>query len=429
MKSKYVSIGYSAGAIGMIEAIRQYDKKSKILALTRENFTVYGRPAIVDYAMGKIGDEGIAYRGLDYSELRGVDTLLGKEVIKIKPGDHTVEISGGKTVEYEKLLLNMGGRPISPPIPGKELSGVMYFFNLDDARGMRRMVLEKGAKRAVVIGGGLIGLKATEALSHLGVKVSIVELAPAILTRGLDPVGSEMMTKKLCDFGVDVYTANEVAEIAGDKKVRSVRLKNGEIIDTDLVFISIGVIPDAKLAEDCGVKTSNGIEVDRKMRTSQKDIYSAGDVAKGYNFVSKDNMVIAIWPVARKMGYFAGLSMMGIDCEYDGSIPMNSLYFDDLYTISFGETNPSDYSSYEVMEKFYDERTYRKIFIKDGLIAGAVFVGDISRSGVVKGLIYEKIPVASYKDKLLDKDFSFIHAPKKYRDLIYTFPFKDLEAK
>ncbi len=430
MKTKYLSIGYSAGAIGMIEAIRQYDKKSKILALTKENFTAYGRPAIVDYAMGKIGDDGIAYKGKDYSEYRGVEAMLGREALKINPGLHTVEISGGKTVEYEKLLLNMGGKPISPPIPGKNLPGVMYFFSIDDARKMRKMVIEERAKRAVVIGGGLIGLKATEALSHLGVKVSIVELAPVILSRGLDPVGSDLMTKKLCEFGVDIYTKDEVVEITGDKKVRKVRLKSGLTIDTDLVFISIGVTPDTLLAENCGVKASKGIEVDRKMKTNIEDIYSAGDAAKGYNFVSKENMVIAIWPVARKMGYFAGLNMMGIDCEYDGSIPMNSLYFDDLYTISFGETNPpSGSSSYEILERFYDKKTYRKIFIKDGLIAGAVFVGDISRSGIVKGLIYEKIPVAPFKDKLLKKDFSFINTPKKYRELIYTFPFKDLEAK
>ncbi|MGA2141519.1 MAG: FAD-dependent oxidoreductase [Brevinematales bacterium] len=428
MKSKFVSIGYSAGAIGMVEAIRKVDKKSKILALTKENFTAYGRPAIVDYAMGKIDDDGIAYKGKDYSRMRGVDTLLGKEAVKINPVEHTVKTSDGMTIEYEKLLLNIGGRPISPPIPGKELKGVMYFFNIEDARQMRRMVLENGAKRAVVIGGGLIGLKATEALSHLGVSVSIVELAPAILSRGLDPVGSGLMTKKLCEFGVNIYTGDEVVEILGDKKVKSVRLKSGIVIETDMVFISIGVYPDTKLAEECGLKVSKGIEVDRNMKTSAKDIYAAGDAAKGYNFVTKENMVIAIWPVARKMGYFAGLSMMGIECEYDGSIPMNSLYFDDLYTISFGETNPRDPSSYEILERFYDSRTYRKIFIKDGLIAGAVFVGDISRSGIVKGMIYEKIPVASFMDKLLQKDFSFINAPKKYRDLIYTNPFIDLEA-
>ncbi len=429
MKAKYLSIGYSAGAIGMIEAIRKYDKKNKILAVTKENFTAYGRPAIVDYAMGRIGDEGIAYRGMEYSGFRGVDTILGKEAVKINAGTNTVELDDGTSIRYENLLLNTGGKPISPPIPGKELKGVMYFFNLDDAKEMRKKVIEKGAKSAVVIGGGLIGLKATEALTHLGVKVSIVELAPSILSKGLDPVGSCLMAEKLKAFGVGIYTGTEVSSINGEKTVRSVTLKSGDTIDTDLVFISIGVTPETKLAESCGVKASRGIEVDRFMKTNVPGIYCAGDAAKGYNFLNKENMVIAIWPVARKMGYFAGMNMMGFNCEYDGSIPMNSLYFDDLYTISFGETNPADPDSCEILEKFYDRRTYRKLFIRDGLVEGAVFVNDISRSGIIKGLIYEKIPVNSFKDKLLNKDFSFIHTQKKYRDLVYTIPFKDLKAK
>ncbi len=429
MKAKYVSIGYSAGAIGMVEVIRKYDKKSKILAITKEKFTAYGRPAIVDYAMGRINDDGIAYKGLGYSKFRNVDTVLGKEAVKVDAKAHTVELSDGQVVEYEKLLLNIGGKPISPPIPGKELKGVMYFFNLEDAKEMRKAVVDKGAKRAVVIGGGLIGLKATEALAHLGVKVTIVELAPAILTRGLDPAGSELMTQKMKECDVEIFTGTEVSEIIGDKSVKKVRLKTGHEIETDLVFISIGVTPDTRLAEESGVKANRGIEVDRHMQTNLKDIYSAGDAAKGYNFLTKENMVIAIWPVARKMGYNAGMNMMGMDNEYDGSIPMNSLFFDDLYTISFGETNPQNPQDYEILEKRYDSKTYRKIIIKDYLIVGAVFVNDISRSGIIKGMIYEKIPVTAIKDQLLKKDFSFIDLPKKYRDITYTTPFKDLIAR
>lgn len=429
MKARYLSIGYSAGAVGMVEAIRKYDNKNRIVAITREKYPVYGRPAIVDYAMGKIDDDGIAYKGLGYSRFRNVETLAGKEAVKINANAHTVELNDGQVIEYEKLLLNMGGKPISPPIPGKELPGVMYFFNLDEAKEMRRRVVEGGAKRAVVIGGGLIGLKATEALVHLGVKVTIVELAPAILTRGLDPVGSDLMTQKMKECGVEIFTGTEVSEIRGDKAARSVKLKSGEVIDTDLVFISIGVTPEARLAEESGVVVNRGIEIDGHMQTNLKDVYSAGDVAKGYNFLSKENMVIAIWPVARKMGYYAGLNMMGMDKEYDGSIPMNSLYFDDLYTISFGETNPQNPGDYEILEKFYDKRTYRKLLIKDDLIAGAVFVNDISRAGIVKGLIYEKIPVKGYKDQLLKKDFAFIDLPKDYRDITYTNPFKALIAR
>jgi len=109
---------------------------------------------------------------------------------------------------------------------------------------------------------------------------------------------------------------------------------------------------------------------------------------------------------------------------------MNSLYFEDLYTISYGETNPQNPSDYEILEKLYDDGiTYRKFVIKDNRIMGAVFVNDITRAGIVKGLIYEDVPVSKYKDKLLRRDFSFVDLPKSYRSFVYGKPFKELLAK
>ena len=429
LKAKYVSVGYSAGAIGMIEAVRKFDKKSPVLCVTKENYPAYGRPAIVDYAMHKIDEEGIFYKGNDYSKMRGVDVKMGAAVTEINAKAHTLTLSDGEQVSYEKLLINTGGKPISPPLPGKELKGVMHFFNLDEAKEMRRQAKEMGVRSAVVIGGGLIGLKATEALCHLGVKVTMVELMPMILSRSLDALSSQMMTDKLRKAGVEVITGSSVKEIIGDTKVRKVKLDGGREIETELVYIAIGVTPDTELAEKTGIKVNKGIELDRRMQTSQKDIYAAGDAAKGYNFLTNSDMVIAIWPAARKMGFYAGLNMMGVDREYDGSIPMNSLYFEDLYTISYGDSNPQDPKGYEIMEKSYDNgKSYRKIVIKDNRIVGAVFVNDISRAGVVKGLMYECVPVAKYKDLLLKKDFSFVHLPKDYRDSVYTVPFIDLKV-
>lgn len=429
LKAKYVSVGFSAGAIGMIEAIRKYDKKGKILCITKEKYPAYGRPAIVDYAMHKIDDEGIFYKGSGYSAMRNVDTVLGTAVSGIDASSHTLILQNGEQVSYEKLLINTGGKPISPPLPGKELEGVTHFFNLDEAKEMRRLVKEKGCRKAVVIGGGLIGLKATEALCHLGVKVTMVELMPMILSRALDGVSSAMMTEKLRKAGVEVITGTSVKEIIGDKTVRKVKLDNGQEIETDLVYMAIGVTPDTELAEKSGIKANKGIDLDRRMLTSQKDIFAAGDAAKGYNFLTNNDMIIAIWPVARKMGYFAGLNMMDMDREYDGSIPMNSLYFEDLYTISYGDSNPQDTKGYEILEKRYtDGKSYRKIVIRDDRVVGAVFVNDISRAGIVKGLMYECVPASKYKDQILKKDFSFVHVPKDYRDQTYTVPFINLEV-
>ncbi len=429
-KAQFVSIGFSAGAIGMIEAVRLFNNDAKILVVTKEPFPAYGRPAIVDYAMGKIADEGIFYKGSNYAKMRGVEAVTGVAVEKIDPASKVLTLSNGEKVEYGKLLVNTGGKPISPPMPGKELDGVMHFFDLGDAKKMRERVIDGGAKTAVVIGGGLIGLKAAEALVHLGVKVHMVELAPTILSRALDPVASKLMTDKLKAAGVEIYTETTVAEILGDKKVEKVKLSNGKTVDADLVYISIGVTPDSKLAEDAGAKADRGILVDRHMQTNLKDVYAAGDAVKGYNFVECIDQVIAIWPVARKMGHFAGLNMMDMNVEYDGAFPMNSLYFEDLYTISYGITNPENSKGIEIIEKMWsDGKTYRKFLLRSGKLIGAVYVNDITRAGVAKGLIYEGADVGAYKDHLLRDDFSFVHIDENYRRKVYTKPWTEIEAK
>lgn len=429
-KAKYVSIGFSAGAIGMIESVRLFNNDAPITVVSKEPFPAYGRPAIVDYAMGKIGDNGIFYKGENYAKMRNVEAVTGVAVEKIDTASKVLTLSNGEKLEYEKLMINTGGKPISPPMPGKELDGVEKFFDLQDAKNMRRRVLDEGAKTAVVIGGGLIGLKAAEALVSLGVKVHMVELAPTILSRALDPVASGLMADKLRSAGVEIYTGVSVEEIQGDKRVRSVKLTNGQVINTDLVYISIGVSPDSKLAEDAGIKTDRGIVVDRHLQTSVKDVYAAGDVAKGYNFVECIDQVIAIWPVARKMGHFVGLSMMDMNVEYDGAIPMNSLYFEDLYTISYGVTNPDKTDGIEIIEKLWDDGvTYRKFLIRGGKLIGAVYVNDITRAGVAKGIIYNALDVSNYKQHLLRDDFSFVHLDKPYRKEVYTKPWTEIEAK
>ena len=239
------------------------------------------------------------------------------------------------------------------------------------------------------------------------------------------------MKKRMEDKGVEIHTGVSVTEILGKNgKVCGAKLSDGRELSSDLVYIAIGVLPNTKLAEDAGIKCDRGILVERTMETNVKDIYACGDSTKGHNFLDCDkNMVIAIWPVARKMGYYAGFNMAGRKAIYDGSVPMNSLYFDDLFTVSYGDSNPVNPDEYEIMFKLFEDGiTYRKFVIKNNRLVGAAFVNDISRAGVVKGLLYEDIPVSKYKDFLLRNDFSFIHLPKAYRDEVYQKPFEQLNG-
>jgi NAD(P)H-nitrite reductase large subunit len=416
---RYVIIGNSAAAVGAIEAIRQHDPDNPITVIADEPYHVYSRP-LISYLLGKLVDETrMSYRPDDFYERHKVETMLGTEATSINTKKQTISLAGGGTVPYDQLLIATGGRPFVPPLPGASLEGVFTFTTWKDARSIDRYITDWQVESALVIGGGLIGLKTTEALIERHIPITLVELADRILSTTFDRTASNLAETILRRKNVDIRTGTTVEEIIGrGGQVDHAVLRDGERVNCDLVVFAIGVRPNTGLIpEDSGIQIDRGICVDRQMRTAAPNVYAAGDCVQAYDMLIDACRPIAIWPNAYRQGHIAGCNMAGVGKTYEGGFPMNSIEVCGVPTISVGLTDPPQESNeYEIMDRYDREAlTYKKLVLFHGRLVGAIFVGDIDRAGIYTGLIRDRVDVRQFKDHLLSGNFGLISLPKAYR--------------
>ncbi len=407
---KYLIIGNSAGGIGAAEAIREVDRQGALAIISDEPYPAYSRPLISEYLARERSLEGMLFRPADFYEKNKISTFLGSRVKGLFLNEHAVELDDGKRIAWERLLVATGGLPIVPQIEGVEKKGVFTFITLEDAKAIDHYL--DGAARAVVIGGGLIGISVTEALVKRGVKVTVVEMKERILNTILDEETSAREEATIGEAGVSLVTGRTVAKISSDEKtVSSVTLDNGQVVPCDLVIVAIGVLPRTELVSGTGIKINRGIVVDRHMATSSPDVYACGDVAEAYDFIYGENRLNPVWPNAYIGGRVAGLNMAGVRTEYQGGLAMSSLKYFGLDVVSAGIVTPPD-DSYEVLSNIYDDN-YRKVVLKDGLVVGMVFMGNIEKSGIVYNLIKDRINVSGFKQALVARDFGLLSLPEE----------------
>jgi NAD(P)H-nitrite reductase large subunit len=408
MQAKYLVIGNSAGGIGATEAIRQVDKEGTLTIISDESYLAYSRPLISKYLAGECSLEGMLFRPSDFYSQNNIVFLPNRKVTRIEPSGRVVELEDGERIAWEKLLLAVGGKPIVPRMKGDDKGGVLTFTTLDDAKATDLFL--DSARKAVVIGGGLIGISATEALVRRGLDVTVVEMKETILNTILDEHASLMAEKVLRQEGVEIITGHTVVEISGGDTVEGVVLDNGDALPCDLVLVAIGVSPRAELALDSGIKVNRGVVVDRHMATSRPNVFACGDVAEAYDFVYGENRLTPVWPNAYIGGRIAGCNMAGVETEYPGGTAMNSLnYFGTDITSAGMPTAPDD--SYEVISQ-QEDGTYQKLVLKDDFIVGMIFVGNIEKSGIFFGLIRDKVNVGGFKQMLLTDDFGLAFLPR-----------------
>ena len=408
----YLIIGNSAGGIGAAEAIREIDHSGRLVMVSDEPYQAYSRPLISEYVSHERTIETMLFRSPDFYDRNGIELLAGVHVNGIDTDNRIARFEDGTEYSWGKLLLATGGNPIVPPVKGWGKEGVFNFIKLDDARGIDTWV--SNTRHAVVIGGGLIGLSLTQALSRRGVAVTIVEMKDRILNMILDETASAAAADALVQHGIRIITSDTVAEIAGNGQVKGVRLNSGIDIECEMVVAAIGVTPQVDLARNSGIKTGRGITVDQHMATDHEGIYACGDAAEGYDFITGTYRLTPVWPNAYIGGRTAGHNMAGKEETYPGGTAMNSLNYFGIDIISAGLASAPDNRHYEELV-YSRDGIYKKLILKDGLIKGMIFVGDIEKAGIIFGLMRDSINVKSYKNMLLGDDFGLIDLPANLR--------------
>ena len=391
MKYEYVIIGNSAAAAGCIEGIRETDKKGTIAVISDEKYHIYSRPLISYKLKGDVTEKQMAYRPANFYKTNGVDTLLGKKAVSVDSKAKIVELESGENIEYDKLLLATGSKPFVPPMDGLDsVKNKFSFMKMDDVKGIEK-VMKKGAK-VLIVGAGLIGLKAAEALEHYVCEMTVIDLADRILPSILDKKTSEIMQKHIEAHGVKFFLGTSAKSFEKNKAV----LTNGEEISFDILITAVGVRPNTELAESAGAKVERGIITDKKQACKGvKNIWAAGDCTVSDDITTGTAHIIAIMPNAHEQGLVAGRNMAGGKDVFDAAFPMNAIGFFGLHIITAGAYTGDCYEE-------NDGENVKQLFSKDNKLNGFILMGDkIKRAGIYTALIRERTDLTTVDYRLL----------------------------
>lgn len=411
-----VIIGNSAAGIGALEAFRKWDRESSVTIVSDETASLYSRCLLSYYLADDIARSRLTFRARDFHKRLNAKVILGHRVESVDPSKQLVICDNGSRLGYDRLLIATGGSAKLPPNIPIDVGGIYVLRTLADAEVIRKHIRPGG--KAVVLGGGLVGMKAAFALRKRGMEVTVVVRSPFVLSQMIDAGAARIVMAKLKEYGILVLTGADVVGVESTKgyisavKIERVDSKESRIDDQsqpcDLMIVAKGVKPNMDLVSRATVQCNRGIVTNSKMRTSVENIYAAGDVAETYDIATGQRSVNALWTCAMQQGRIAGTNMAGKDKEYDGSVGMNSINFPGVDLISFGVVRPKQDEGYEVcVDERGGDRIYKKVVLKDGKIKGLVLVNKIDNAGVLLSLLGRKVDVTEFKTELLRDDFTY----------------------
>jgi NAD(P)H-nitrite reductase large subunit len=418
----YVIVGNGVSAIGAIEGIRQHDQTGSITIISDEAVPTYGRPLISYYLSDKIKFDTLPFRPEEFYERNQVAMRLGSRVLSVDAREKVLVLDCGDKVKYDKLLLATGGTPVKPALPGIEGPGVHNFTTVAHAETLKELVDK--VKKVVVIGAGLIALKAAEGFAEKGVDVTIV-VRSRIMRTYFDETAGELIVGHLEKNGIRFMQGTATKEIVRyeDGTIKGVETDQG-MVPADVVIVAAGVRPNMGLAIQAGLATEQGIRVDDYMATSDPDVFAAGDVAEAKDLLTGEYTVRPIWPNAYTQGRYAGRNMAGAEAPYTGGLSMNSITYYGLPTISVGETNLADDENFETAVFLDREKSvYRKLIFKDNVLAGCILIGDIDAAGFYTSFIKNGFELdAEGKERLMEGDPSPALWPDSFIEAMMNTP-------
>jgi nitrite reductase (NADH) large subunit len=394
----YLIIGNGVAGNAAAENIRKHDPEGKIVIFSRESRPFYYVPSLPSFLAGERTVDQIIIHHQDWYAQRRIELHLNTRVTEVDAAQKFVETDQGQRFPFDKLLLATGGNSFVPPMQGADSPGVFTLRTLDDADRIKQAAA--GAKTAVLIGGGLLGLEAGNGLGKLGLKVSVVEFFPRLLPRQMDPAGAAILARQMEDMGFTFHLGAKTREIAPGPEGLTVNLESGEKVTGDLVLISAGVRPDLSLAQALGLDIDKGVKVDDTLQTSREGIYAAGDL------IEHRGRFYGIWPAAMEQGAVAGTVMAGHMAKYEGTLPSNVLKVAGIDLVAAGDIDAEGKLS-ALVHTDPARKTYRKLVIQDNLLVGVILLGDIRGSAEIQAAIKKKLDVSHFKDELAQADFDF----------------------
>ena len=394
MKERIVLVGNGMAGVRTLEELLKLSPDGfDITVFGSEPHGNYNRIMLSPVLTGEKTIDEIMLNDEQWYADNGITLHKGKTVTEIDRAGRKVIAEDGTVAEYDRLILATGSDPFVIPVPGKELPGVVTFRDIHDVDVMLEAARQH--KRAVVIGGGLLGLEAANGLHKQGMEVTVVHLADTLMERQLDATAGELLKQSLEETGLNFLLEAQTEAILGDDRVKGVRLKDGLEIPADLVVMAVGIRPNIKLAREAGIYCERGIVVNDTLQTYDPTIYAVGECVqhRGQTY----GLVAPLFEMAKVCANH--LAQLGYG-RYEGSVTSTKLKVTGIDVFSAGDFHGDEYSENIV---FQDpaQGVYKKIVIKGDRIIGAVLYGDTIDGSWYFQLMRDGTDISAYREHLL----------------------------
>lgn len=386
-------IGGNAAAFG----IRKYDPSAKITIVTRENCSEYEPGALPYYVGGKVARQDVFLKKLDEYANNNIH-LVVKEAKEIDPEQKKLYLDGGDALLYDNLVIATGGDLVYPPFKGIEKEGIFGCKTIADADAL----YAHEGKVAVVIGSGLIGIEASEALKRKGFEVYLLEVFGWIMPRTFDEYAAKKLENGLTKNGIHVLTNEKLVSINGNSKVESITTDKRSIM-CDTIVLATGVAPATGLAKQAGAEIglTRGLKVNGKMMTTIQDVYACGDCAETTDAITGEKVLIQLRHNALEQGEVIAKNCAGIPSNYKGAWSITRAHYFDTDSVSIGKTftGIEDKTDVEVIEREFGN-DYCRLILNKGKLAGAQAIGRFAKDmGILFGSMWRKDDLAELRSK------------------------------
>jgi NAD(P)H-nitrite reductase large subunit len=390
----YLIIGGGPAGFSAAATLRRLDSQGKVTILAREKFKPYAKIAL-PYLLTSATDE----KNLFFPHIPGVDISLNEEVVRLRPAQHQVITASGQTFGYDRLLIASGAMPVLPEIEGCRHPFVFTIRDLPDVHGIQKWLQHKTG-RAVIAGAGPVGLETADALSKLGMKITLVIGSNRVFSTMLDESAAEVVEKHLLEQGVEVRKGENIVKIDPSGQVY---LSSGETRIADLVIFGKGVNPCVQFLAGSGITVRRGIPVDQYLKTNIPEIYAAGDNTETMDIACGETRINALWPEALEQGKVAAYNMADIPLAYEGSFSRNILK---IFGLSILAAGMSSHAGADVrIERGQD--FYHKLVLDRGILKGFIFIGEVRNEGLYLSLLRHKTDISLFAGSVLKGTFSY----------------------
>ncbi|WP_439922742.1 nitrite reductase large subunit NirB [Nitrobacter sp. JJSN] len=383
-----------AGMRTVEELLKLAPGRFRITVLGAEPHVNYNRIMLSSVLAGDKTVDEIVINSREWYTQNDITLITGDAVTRIDRGDRMVHSASGLSVHYDLLLVATGSKPVAPPIPGLNLPGVCAFRDIADVETM--LAASREHRRAVVIGGGLLGLEAAWGLKQRGMTVALVHLMPTLMERQLDAAAGQMLQRDLDGRGIAFFTNGQTEEIVGKDRAEGVTLADGRFVPADLVVLAIGIRPNIDLAKNAQLEVNRGIVVGDDMRTSDPTIFAVGECVEHRGNVF--GLVAPIWDQAKVCAACMAGDKNALFVSRDIS---TSLKITGVDVFSAGALCAASEQDDEITLRDDRRGMYKKIVLRDGRLVGAVLYGNVTDGQWYLQLMRDKQDVSALRDRLV----------------------------